>query len=96
MLPKKLHSQLLWDKNVNGATYLPQGWGFYIVEGIDWAFVRWCVLGLVLAVTILTIVWSAVKEDVQGGTGIGQFCIGALAMLSTVLLFSGGMSGSRL
>ena len=95
MLPKKLHSRLLWDKNVNGVTYLPRGWGFYIVEDIDWALVRWCVSSLVLAVTVLTITWSAVKEDVQGGTGIGQYCMGALAMLFSILLFSGGRGGTR-
>lgn len=86
MLPKKLHSKLGWDDTINNASNLPVGWGFYIVERVDWVVTAWCIVGIITVVTLLTIVWSTVKRDIQGGTGIGQYCIAALAFLTTAIM----------
>ncbi|KAL6411015.1 hypothetical protein AUP68_07449 [Ilyonectria robusta] len=87
MLPKKLRSKLFWDTSANNVFNAPIGWGFYIIEGVDWlAMTKW-VFGFVLLATTFTIAWSTVRNDVQAGTGIGQYCIAVLAVLiSTVVL----------
>ena len=87
VLPKKLYSKLVWDKTVNSAQNPPVGWGFYIVEGIEWRAVTWCTIVLLAMVTALTIAWSEFTQDVQGATGIGQFCISVLAVLVGLLVF---------
>ncbi|KAL2208342.1 hypothetical protein CC79DRAFT_1381399 [Sarocladium strictum] len=94
-LPKKLHSKLLWDKNVNNIGNTPVGWGFYIVEGIEWEAVAWCTTAILIAVTVLTIAWSEYTNDVQGATGIGQFCLGALAVSIALLAFAQGAATGR-
>lgn len=76
-LPKKLWRKLTCDKEQLKA---PAGWGIYIVEGYNWRLISRCA-GIAFLVTfILTIVWSSLKQDVQGGTGIGQYCIAAIAL----------------
>ncbi|KAI0860178.1 hypothetical protein F4860DRAFT_480382 [Xylaria cubensis] len=94
MLPKKLHKGLSWDGSLNHPLNVPVGWGFYIIEGLDWLCVTWCVVITTLAVTLFTIFWSALMQDVQGGTGIGQYCIAVLAvMVSAALLATEGLRG---
>ncbi|KAI1749652.1 hypothetical protein F4782DRAFT_512657 [Xylaria castorea] len=94
MLPKKLRRDLSWDDSINNSLNVPVGWGFYIIEGLDWLGVTWCIVITTLAVTLLTILWSALMQDVQGGTGIGQYCIAVLAvMVSAVLLTTEGLHG---
>lgn len=96
MLPKKLRGELRWDSSVNDAFNLPVGWGFYIAEGFDWLCITWSVVVASLAVTILTIYWSVLMHDVQGGTGIGQYCIGVLAFLVSAVVLANGPSRSDL
>ncbi|KAH6981654.1 hypothetical protein BKA56DRAFT_584258 [Ilyonectria sp. MPI-CAGE-AT-0026] len=86
MLPKKLYSKVCWVNSVHHSRNLPYGWGFYIVEEVDWALVAWWVFGMVILLTTLTIAWSAVTKDVQGGTGIGSYSIAALALLVSVII----------
>ncbi len=86
ILPKKLWSQLRWDALLNGRYSVPEGWGFYIVEGINWPLVSWCAAVALAAVTVLTVLWSVVAEDVQGGTGLGQYCLAVLTLSVSVWL----------
>ncbi|KAI0549590.1 hypothetical protein F4679DRAFT_584307 [Xylaria curta] len=88
MLPKKLRRELSWDASLNNPLNVPIGWGFYIVEGLDWLCVTWCIVITTLTVTLLTIFWSALMQDVQGGTGIGQYCIAVLAMIVSAALLA--------
>ncbi|KAK0724877.1 hypothetical protein B0H67DRAFT_117931 [Lasiosphaeris hirsuta] len=46
MLPKKLWRALAWDGRVHDHFNIPHGWGFYIVEGINWPFLCGGVPGL--------------------------------------------------
>lgn len=80
MLPKKLWSQLRWDVRANDRYNVPAGWGFYIVEGINWSLVSWCTAVALIAVTALTMSWSMWAGDVQGGTGLGQYCLAVLTV----------------
>ena len=86
MLPKKLSYPLTWCNSINDIHNVPIGWGFYIIEGFDWPLMAWSTVGLVLLVTLLTICWSTMRQDVQGGVGIGQYCLAVLAILSSVML----------
>lgn len=54
------------------------GWGVQFVEGVDWfvAFICGCV-GFILAL-IFAIVWSAVRDDIQGGFAIAGFMLAFL------------------
>ena len=88
MLPKKLRERLRWDSSINDSLNVPVGWGFYIVEGFDWLRVTWCVVFAMMAITLLTISWSALKQDVQGGTGIGQYCIAMLAGVVSIIMLT--------
>ncbi|KAK3989489.1 hypothetical protein QBC44DRAFT_84051 [Cladorrhinum sp. PSN332] len=78
ILPKKLHHQLCT------ASMNSTGWGFYIVEGINWPLVVSTTVVTVFGITILAIVWSECTGDIQGGMGIGQFGIGVVAVLASV------------
>ncbi|KAK4446789.1 hypothetical protein QBC34DRAFT_468890, partial [Podospora aff. communis PSN243] len=80
ILPKKLWSQLRWDARANDRYNVPAGWGFYIVEGINWSLVSWCTAVALILVTALTMSWSIWAGDVQGGTGLGQYCLAVLTV----------------
>ncbi|KAK3323050.1 hypothetical protein B0H66DRAFT_555718 [Apodospora peruviana] len=86
MLPKKLWCKLGWDRRVHDHFNIPYGWGFYISEGANWALLSWCAAVALLAVTGLTVTWSVVLRDVQGGTGLGQYCLAVLAVSVSVYL----------
>lgn len=93
MLPKKLWAELRWDGQAHDHFNIPTGWGFYIVEGIYWGLVWWWTVLLLVAVSILTVTWSALMGDVQGGTGLGQYCLAALAVLGSVGLWHYNVRG---
>lgn len=86
ILPKKLYSGLSWNKDLHSIANRPTGWGYYIVEGIDWLVVAWGSIVAGFGITVLTIAWSLRNGDVQGGTGIGQFCIALIAFWLSVLV----------
>lgn len=94
MLPKKLHHELHWDENMNNATNIPYGWGFYIVEGIDWTLAGWCIIGLIAILSAITIAWSALTSDVQSATGAGSFCMAVMAVLISIVVLRSNASPS--
>lgn len=84
-LPKKLHSSLEDDmQSTPGGS--PIGWGIYIVEGLNWARIQVLALILLLITFLLSVAWSKVREDVQGGMGIGQYLIALIVAVLTVSL----------
>ncbi|KAK4167659.1 hypothetical protein QBC43DRAFT_135738 [Cladorrhinum sp. PSN259] len=78
ILPKKL------DNPLCTASMNPTGWGFYIVEGINWPLVFWTTVVTLFVITVIALVWIECTGDIQGGMGIGQFCIGVVAVLASV------------
>ena len=80
MLPKKLWCRLRWDVRANDRYNVPEGWGFYIREGINWPLVSWCTGVALIVVTALTMSWSIWAGDIQGGTGLGQYCLAVLTV----------------
>ena len=82
-LPKKLHGELSCAVDLGS---LPVGWGVYIVEGFNWGLIRIFVVGAVVVTLLLTVIWSTVMQDVQGGTGIGQYSAAIIAIVVTITL----------
>ncbi|KAI0471967.1 hypothetical protein GGR56DRAFT_656319 [Xylariaceae sp. FL0804] len=76
-LPKKLKERL---SVTAGSTTSPLGWGVYIIEGPDMFLVSMLLAITMFFVLSLVSIWSVLKDDVQGGTGIGQFALAFLAL----------------
>lgn len=97
MLPKKLWRSLTWDLDAAGGGgchgSIPCGWGFYIIEGFNWVPIAWCVVVAAAMSSLCAVLWCIFMKDVQGGMGIGQYCIGVLAVaISAILLVGQGSS----
>jgi len=75
-VPRKLREQLSVAPGVGSS----EGWGICFVEGVSWP--RVCALGLAggLASTMFGIVWTVVKDDVQGGFGVASYMLGVLVL----------------
>lgn len=86
ILPKKLRRKLFWDNAIHDNGNRPSGWGFYIEDGTNWAFVTSFVLVIVGILFLITVLWCCLMKDVQGGTGIGQFGLGILATIVTLMV----------
>ncbi|KAI1464568.1 uncharacterized protein F4812DRAFT_160035 [Daldinia caldariorum] len=84
-IPKKLR-QKLTPCQVTG---LSVGWGIEFVECVDYfmLFMFGCLC--FLACSIVAVLWSTIKQDVQGGVGIGAF-------IFAFTLFCGGLVHSAL
>lgn len=77
-LPKKLRQKLSCGNN---QLNVPVGWGVYIIEGYNWKLILRGAAGTLFATFLLTVLWSYLKKDVQGGMGIGQYSIAILALV---------------
>jgi len=84
-IPKKLRMKLEACPNKGFST----GWGVHFSEGMDFfaVFVLGC-LGFT-ACLVISVVWTAVKGDVQGGFAIGGF-------LLAFMCFCGGIAHSEI
>ncbi|RKL36594.1 hypothetical protein BFJ72_g8143 [Fusarium proliferatum] len=63
------------------------GWGIHIIEGPN----RWAITALLLTTVfgsaLAALLWSAVHNDIQGGTGLGQLIIALSSAILTASLF---------
>ncbi|KAK6437956.1 hypothetical protein LTR95_005846 [Oleoguttula sp. CCFEE 5521] len=75
-VPRKLHERLVAAPAVGSS----EGWGICFIEGISWPKV--CGFGLVGVVlsTAFGVLWTVLKDDVQGGFGVASFMLGVLAL----------------
>ncbi|KAJ8131083.1 hypothetical protein O1611_g2546 [Lasiodiplodia mahajangana] len=87
-LPKKVGRRLQCAPQSRDPSDLPYGWGIYIVEGLNTILVSLLLLGIVGVVTLIVLLWSAIKSDVQGGTGIGQYGLAVMGMIVAICAFS--------
>lgn len=67
---------------------LPYGWGIYIIEGVNHKLVAELLALSLLFIVLLTISWTTLKADVQGGMGIGQFALAFIALVLTTVAVS--------
>jgi len=70
-IPRKLKSELKACPTRGSSL----GWGLHLVEGMEWFL--FSVLGCAgfFLCLLVSIIWSVVKEDVQGGFSIGGFLL---------------------
>lgn len=87
-LPKKLHDklQLTEDTSISDSKGR-RAWGIWIIDGPDYTLLSlFAVIG-VLAATVITCIWWGVIGDVQGATGIGQYLLAVMTILSAATLW---------
>ncbi|KAI0111152.1 hypothetical protein GGR51DRAFT_66710 [Nemania sp. FL0031] len=87
-LPKKVGRRLKCVAQPRDPFDVPYGWGIYIVEGLHTTLVSLLLLIIVGAMTLIVMLWSALRKDVQGGTGIGQYGLAAVGMIVAICAFS--------
>ncbi|KAI9752453.1 MAG: hypothetical protein M4579_005628 [Chaenotheca gracillima] len=83
-LPKKLRAELTCE---NLQQNRPIGWGIHIIEGANWRLIRVLILVALLLIFVGTVLWCALRGDIQGGAGLGQFAVGLLALGVPVVIF---------
>ncbi|KAI1100631.1 hypothetical protein F4804DRAFT_348340 [Jackrogersella minutella] len=84
-VPKKMREKLTPCQ----ITGMSVGWGIQFVEGIDTFKFFLCGCTCFLLCLIIAVGWSAAKQDIQGGFGIGGF-------LLAFMVFCGGIVHSSL
>jgi hypothetical protein len=68
-LPKRLESKIIQ------CPVATEAWGLHIVEAPNRNIIFWTIMTTVLGSILASIVWGVVREDIQGGTGLGQLII---------------------
>ncbi|KAI9695940.1 MAG: hypothetical protein M1820_008352 [Bogoriella megaspora] len=86
-VPRKLKSKLVACP-IQGSS---SGWGIQFVEGIDWFKVSICGLLAVLSSSSFGILWSVLRNDVQGGFTVAGFMLTTLLCLLTTVQSSLGV-----
>ncbi|KAI1750284.1 hypothetical protein F4782DRAFT_252796 [Xylaria castorea] len=81
-LPKKVGRRLKCTAQPINPLDVPYGWGVYIVEGVNMFLVSLLLAGILALVTLAVLLWSTLKGDVQGGTGIGQYALAIVAFVT--------------
>ncbi|KAI1127226.1 hypothetical protein F5Y10DRAFT_266299 [Nemania abortiva] len=87
-LPKKVGRKLKCVKQPSDPFDVPYGWGVYIVEGLNTFLVSQLLLGVVAIMTLIVLLWSSLKRDIQGGTGIGQYGLAAMGTIFAICALS--------
>ncbi|KAK0652541.1 hypothetical protein B0T16DRAFT_490373 [Cercophora newfieldiana] len=80
-LPKRL------DKGVVQSGDAADGWGIHIVEGPNRVVIFWILIVTMLAGVVVAGVWSGLKDDVQGGSGLGAFMVALPTAVMAAFLF---------
>lgn len=79
-LPKKVGRKLACLTQPTNYSDLPYGWGIYIIEGVNLGLLAALIAFSLLCAFLIAVCWSALKTDVQGGMGIGQFALAFTAL----------------
>jgi hypothetical protein len=83
-MPKKLHRSIL--QSTGDRDTLVVGWGVHIIEGPHIFNILLMMFIILLGTTLVSVTWAAVREDVQGGFGIGAFLIAAQTLILMMVL----------
>jgi hypothetical protein len=70
-IPKKLRDKLLPCPQYGSSL----GWGVEFIEGIDMFIFFLCGCACFILCLVVSILWTIIKSDVQGGFGIGAFLL---------------------
>ncbi|KAK3301760.1 uncharacterized protein B0T15DRAFT_505975 [Chaetomium strumarium] len=83
-LPQKLDRSI--HQSTRDGDTLAFGWGVHIIEGPHKFNILLTMLIILLSTTVVSVTWAGVREDVQGGFGIGAFLIGAQTLILMMVL----------
>jgi hypothetical protein len=81
-LPVRLKSKLVQSPEMP-----VWGWGIYVMEGPNWSVISYIVMATVSASILGTVLWSALKADIQGGTGLGNLIVALPPVIMMAFLF---------
>lgn len=84
-IPKKLRRSIM-QMDPSDADGLVTGWGIHIIEGLNRFMVLLCTLVILLFSAVVAVVWVVVRDDVQGGVGIGAWLTSVLAVVLMLVL----------
>ena len=84
-IPKKLHRSILQTES-GSADGLITGWGIHIIEGLNRFVVLLYTLVILLASAVVAVAWAVVRDDIQGGMGIGAWLTGVQAVALMLVL----------
>jgi hypothetical protein len=74
------------QKAIQGEIYT-EGWGIHIVEGPNRNFIFWIIMVTTFGGILAIVLWSALKKDIQGGTGLGAVVLALPAVILATFLF---------
>jgi hypothetical protein len=80
-LPLRLHKRII---ECDIPIY---GWGIYVIEGPNRSVVFWIVITVIFGSILASILWSSLRNDIQGGIGIGTLIIAVPPVIMTAFLF---------
>lgn len=70
-IPKRLREKLIVSPQHKSSV----GWGLEFVEGVDTFVLFLCGCVCFVSCLVVAVTWTVVKDDVQGGFGIGGFLL---------------------
>lgn len=79
--PKRL------DKRVIDCDVASIGWGLHIIEGPNREGIFWTIMITTFSSVAACVLWSILKGDIQGGTGLGALIISFPTAILTAFLF---------
>jgi hypothetical protein len=80
-LPLRLHKRII---ECDIPTY---GWGIHVIEGPNRSAVFWIVITAIFGSILASILWSSLRNDIQGGIGIGTLIIAVPPVIMMAFLF---------
>lgn len=81
-LPKKMNESITHSEDP-----LPSGWGVHIIEGPHRRAFFWATLAILGASVLVSTLWAVLKNDVQGGFGVGAWMVSVPSALMMASFF---------
>ncbi|CZR60637.1 uncharacterized protein PAC_10533 [Phialocephala subalpina] len=63
------------------------GWGIYIIEGPNKPVVFWITMTTIFASVLAAVLWSSLRDDIQGGVGLGAMGVALPPVIMAAFLF---------
>lgn len=63
------------------------GWGMHVIEGPNRVVIFWIMMTTIFASVLTGVLWSALRNDVQGGTWMGALVVALPSAILTAFLF---------
>jgi hypothetical protein len=81
-LPTRLKSRIIEAREVP-----VWGWGIHIVEGPNRPVIFWITMVTIFASMLAFVLWTSLREDIQGGAGLGSLILALPPVIMAAFLF---------